>query len=178
MAQPRAGEAGSAGLRQHALDVALVLRCGCAREGERGRPQVEVEQAVSQARLVVVVPLGLRGGDDFDLPRVQAEAFVDRANLRFGRLRVGQETRLAQLSMIAGAMVESLMSASDCVAKITDTFSCAASSTIAGCVPRRMVHQGKARLHRGSAAWAHRRNAHRSGRTDSAALLARPRGCA
>jgi hypothetical protein len=30
--------------------------------------------------------------------------------------------RLAQLSMIAGAMLESLMSASDCVAKITDTF--------------------------------------------------------
>src|SRR3546814_14711863 len=35
--------------------------------------------------------LGLRGGDDFDLPPVEAEALVDRANLRLGRLRVRQE---------------------------------------------------------------------------------------
>src|SRR3546814_3175468 len=33
----------------------------------------------------------LRGGDDFDLPPVEAEALVDRANLRLGRLRVGEE---------------------------------------------------------------------------------------
>ncbi len=91
MAQPRAGEAGCAGLRQHAVYVALVLRCGCACEGERGRPQVEVEQAIAKARLVVVVLLGLRGGDDLDLPAVEAEALIDRANLRLGRLRVGQE---------------------------------------------------------------------------------------
>jgi len=88
MAQPRAGEAGSAGLRQHAVDVALVLWCRCARKSERGRPQVEVEQAIAQARLVVVIALGLRGGDDFDLPAVEAEALVDRANLRLGGLRI------------------------------------------------------------------------------------------
>ncbi len=41
--------------------------------------------------MVVVVALGLRGGDDFDLPTVEAKALVDRANLRLGRLRVGQE---------------------------------------------------------------------------------------
>ncbi len=91
MAQPRGGEAGSAGLRQHAVDVALVLRCGCAGKGERSRPQVEVEQAVSQARLVVVVLLGLRGGDDLDLPAVEAEALVDRANLWLGGLRVREK---------------------------------------------------------------------------------------
>lgn len=91
MAQPRTGKAGSAGLRQHAVDVALVLRCGCAREGERGRPRVEVEQAIAEARLVVVVALGLRGGDDLDLPAVEAKALVDHANLRLGRLRVRQE---------------------------------------------------------------------------------------
>lgn len=89
MAQPRTGEAGSAGLRQHAIHVALVLRCRCTREGERGWPQVEVEQAIAEARLVVVVALGLGGGDDLDLPAVEAEALVDRADLRFGRLRVG-----------------------------------------------------------------------------------------
>ena len=58
MAQPRAGEAGSAGLRQHAVNIALVLRGGCARECERDRPQVEVEQAIAEARLVVVIALG------------------------------------------------------------------------------------------------------------------------
>ena len=86
---------------------------------QRRRPQVEVEQAVSETGLVVVVALGLRGGDDFDLPPVEAEALVDRANLRLGRLRVRQKIRLAQLSMIAGAMLESLMSARLCVAKMT-----------------------------------------------------------
>src|SRR3546814_4762700 len=91
MAQPGAREAGCAGVQQQAVYVALVLRRGRAREGQRRRPQVEVEQAVAETGLVVVVALGLRGGDDFDLPPVEAEALVDRANLRLGRLRVRQE---------------------------------------------------------------------------------------
>ncbi len=91
MAQPGAREAGHAGVQQHAVYVALVLRRGSARKRQSRRPQVEVEQAVAEAGLVVVVALGLRGGDDFDLPPVEAEALVDRANLRLGRLRVGQE---------------------------------------------------------------------------------------
>src|SRR5690606_2420203 len=40
MAQPRTGKAGCAGLCQQAVDVALVLRSGCAGERKRGRPQV------------------------------------------------------------------------------------------------------------------------------------------
>ena len=91
MAQPGAREAGHAGIQQHTVYVALVLRRGRAREGQRRRPQVEVEQAVAETGLVVVVALGLRGGDDFDLARVQPEAFVDSPDLRLGRLRVGQE---------------------------------------------------------------------------------------
>jgi len=95
MAQPGAREAGHAGVRQHAaknfVDVALVLRRGSAREGQRRGAQVEIEQAVAETGLVVVVALGLRGGDDLDLTAVQPEAFVDRANLRFGRLWVRQE---------------------------------------------------------------------------------------
>lgn len=91
MAQPCAREAGRAGVQQHAIHVALVLRRGSAREGQRRQSQVEVEQAVAEAGLVVVVALGLRGGDDLDLPPVEAEALVDRANLRLGRLRVRQE---------------------------------------------------------------------------------------
>src|SRR3546814_5636288 len=61
MAQPGAREAGYAGIQQHAIHVALVLRCGSAGEGQRRRPQVEVEQAISETGLVVVVALGLRG---------------------------------------------------------------------------------------------------------------------
>src|SRR3546814_16424228 len=102
MAQPGAREAGYAGIQQHAIHVALVLRCGSAGEGQRRRPQVEVEQAVSETGLVVVVELGLRGGDDFDLPPVEAEALVDRANLRLGRLRVGEENA-ARAALAAGS---------------------------------------------------------------------------
>src|SRR5690606_24126093 len=91
MVQPGTREAGYASIQQDAVDVALVLQAGSARKGERGRPQVEVEQAIAQARLVVIVALRLGGRDNLDLPAVQAEAFIDRANLRFGRLRVGQE---------------------------------------------------------------------------------------
>ena len=58
MAQPGTREAGRAGVQQHAVYVALVLRRGSAREGQRRRPQVEVEQAVAEAGLVVVVALG------------------------------------------------------------------------------------------------------------------------
>ena len=50
--------------------------------------QVEVEQAIAEARLVVVIALGLCGRHDLNLAAVQAEAFVDRANLRLGGLRV------------------------------------------------------------------------------------------
>ncbi|MNT68683.1 hypothetical protein D3C72_2069360 [compost metagenome] len=43
VAQPSAGEARRPGITQHTVDVALVLRRGRASEGERNRPQVEVE---------------------------------------------------------------------------------------------------------------------------------------
>src|SRR3546814_1675875 len=95
MAQPGAREAGYAGIQQHAIHVALVLRRGRAREGQRRRPQVEVEQAVAETGLVVVVALGPRGGDDFDLPPVEAEALVDRANLR----QIGRDTSELQSLM-------------------------------------------------------------------------------
>src|SRR3546814_18648065 len=93
MAQPGAGKTEDAGIQQDAVDVALVLRGGRPRKGERGRPQVKVEQAIAQARLVVVVALRLSGRDNLDLSAVQAAALVDRANLRFGRLRVRSEGR-------------------------------------------------------------------------------------
>ena len=86
MAQPRAGEAGSAGLRQHAVNIALVLRVD-APANASDRPQVEVEQAIAEARLVVVIALGCAVAT-ISIWRLFAEAFVDRANLRLGGLRV------------------------------------------------------------------------------------------
>src|SRR5256885_15411897 len=93
VAQPRGCEGRGIGMRsgKHRVDVALVLRRGSTREGQRRGAQVEVKQAIAETRLVVVVALGLRGGDNLDLAAVEAEAFVDRANLRLGRLRVRQE---------------------------------------------------------------------------------------
>ena len=121
MAQPGTGKAVC--LRPAACDP---CRVGLVGWMPRRRPawlaRVEVEQAIAQTRLVVVVPLGLRGRHDLDLARVQPKAFVDRANLRLGGLRIRRKIRLAQLSITAGAMLESLMSASDCVANMTLTF--------------------------------------------------------
>lgn len=67
MTQPGTGKARCACVQQHAIHVALVLWSGSPGKGERGRPQVEVEQAISQPRLVVVVTLGLRRRHDLDL---------------------------------------------------------------------------------------------------------------
>jgi len=71
MAQPGARETGRAGIQRHAAKNLSMARWSCGVEAPAKparRPQVEVEQAVAEAGLVVVVALGLRGGDDFDLP--------------------------------------------------------------------------------------------------------------
>src|SRR5690554_2251739 len=91
MAQPSVRKAGDAGAQQDAVDVALILRGGGGRKSQRGRPEVKIEQTVAQTRLVVVIALGLSSCHNLDLSAVQAEAFIDCANLRLGRLRVGQE---------------------------------------------------------------------------------------
>ena len=91
MAQPGGCEAGRRSRCLHRIDVALVLRRRGAGEGQCDRPQVEIEQAIAQPRLVVVIALRLRSSDDLDLAGVEPEAFVDRADLRLSGLRVGQE---------------------------------------------------------------------------------------
>jgi hypothetical protein len=70
MAQPGACEARCSRIAQHAVDGALVLRRRSARKGQRDRPEVQIEQAIAQTRLVVVVALGLGSGDDLDLPGI------------------------------------------------------------------------------------------------------------
>ena len=92
------------------------------RRRARLRTEAELEQPVAAARLAVVVALGRRAGEDLDLAVVEAEAAVDRGDLRLDRALVGQEERVGQLSMMAGAMALPSMSASDWVAKTTEAF--------------------------------------------------------
>ncbi len=109
------------GCGEHRVHVALVLRRGSAREGQRRRPQVKVEQAVAEAGLVVVVAFGLRwrrsrsGANSVRNP-------VDRANLRLGRLWVRQEDAAGAALDDCWRDARILMSARLCVAKMTLTF--------------------------------------------------------
>ena len=91
MAQPGRSEARHTGCGDHRIHGPLVLGRGRTGEGQRHRPQTQVEDPVAQQGLVVVVALGLRGGDDPDLPAVQAEALLDGADLRLHSLRIRQE---------------------------------------------------------------------------------------
>jgi hypothetical protein len=47
VSQPDRGEIGGTGRVQNAVDLALLGRAGRGGEGQRYRPQVEVEQAVA-----------------------------------------------------------------------------------------------------------------------------------
>jgi hypothetical protein len=91
MAQPGRREAGNAGRSDRRVHGALILGRRSAREGQRHRPQAQVEDPVAKPGLVVVVAFGLRGGDNLDLPAVETEALVDAPDLWLGSLRVGQE---------------------------------------------------------------------------------------
>ena len=64
-------------------------RGGAERERHFAEPQLE--QPVSAPRLAIVVALGRRPGEDLDLAVVEAEAPVDRGDLRLDRPLVGQE---------------------------------------------------------------------------------------
>src|SRR3546814_20019888 len=55
---------------------------------------LQLEQPVAAAGLQVVVALGLRRGDQLDLPRVEAEALIGLPALRLEGAVVGQEDAL------------------------------------------------------------------------------------
>ena len=78
-------------LGEHLLDQRLVGLRGGSGKGERDLAKTELEQAVAAARLAVIVALRGGAGEDFDLPIVQAEAAVDRGDLRLDRALVRQE---------------------------------------------------------------------------------------
>src|SRR3546814_5998657 len=60
-------------------------------EGKRDRAEAEIEQPVAECRLAVVIALGRRRGDDFDLAIVEPEALVDAGDLWLERALVGEE---------------------------------------------------------------------------------------
>src|SRR4249920_1705338 len=78
-------------LGEHLLNQGLVRLRRSSGKGERYLSKTEIEQAVAAARLAVVVTLRGGAGEDFDLPIVQAEAAIDRRNLRFDRALIRQE---------------------------------------------------------------------------------------
>ena len=78
-------------------------------EGERDLAEAELEQAVAAARLAVIVALGRGAGEDLDLAVVEAEAPIDRRDLRLDRALVRQQDAgSGQLSMIAGAIARAV----------------------------------------------------------------------
>ena len=73
------------------VDQALVVGRPCRRQGERNRPESELELPVAARRLRVVIALRCGTGDDLDLALVEAEALVDGGGLRLDGAIVGQE---------------------------------------------------------------------------------------
>ena len=90
-AQPGGGEAVAAVGGEDLGDGGLVGLRGGGGEGERDLGEAELEQAVAAARLAVIVALRRRAAEDLDLPVVQAEAAIDRGDLRLERPLIRQE---------------------------------------------------------------------------------------
>jgi hypothetical protein len=76
-------EALVAKLSHHALDVRVIGFGRGGAEGQRDRTEPEFEQPIAAAGLAVVIALGCRARDDFDLAVVQSEPPVDSGDLRF-----------------------------------------------------------------------------------------------
>ena len=91
MAQPRGGERDLALLCDEVGDGGLVGLGRRRAEGERYIREPEFEEPVAPAGLAIVIPLRDRLRQDVDLPGVQAEAVVDRGDLRLQRALVRQE---------------------------------------------------------------------------------------
>src|SRR5436305_1194628 len=91
MTQPGDCKCAGTMVLQHRLDGTLVLLRTTGGKRQRNRTQIKLEQPIAQSRLVVVVTLRLRLGDDGDLSLVETKPLIDRAQLRLGGLRIGQK---------------------------------------------------------------------------------------
>ena len=76
---------------EHALDRGLVGLGGRGAEGERDLAKTQLEQPVAAARLAIIVALRRGARENLDLPVVEAEAAIDRGDLRLDRALVRQE---------------------------------------------------------------------------------------
>ena len=88
VAQPGGGEAVSAVLCEHGRNRGLIGLGRGGGEGERNLAQTQLEQAIAPARLAVVVAFRRCAGEDLDLAIVEAEAAIDRRDLRLDRALV------------------------------------------------------------------------------------------
>ena len=91
MAQPLGGEALAAVGLDQLGDAELVGLGRSGGEGQRDLAQPQLEQPVPAPRLAVIVALGRRPAQDFDLAGVEAEPLVDGGDLRLGPALVRQE---------------------------------------------------------------------------------------
>ena len=79
-------------------DCGLIGLRGSGGEGERDLGEAELEQAVAAPGLAVIVTLRDAAAQDLDLAVVEAEAAIDRGDLRFeGALIRQEEPRRATL---------------------------------------------------------------------------------
>jgi hypothetical protein len=72
-------------------DAALIGLGRGGGEGQRDLAKPQLEQAVAAPRLAVIVALGRRPAEDFDLAGVEPEPLVDGRDLRLDRALVRQE---------------------------------------------------------------------------------------
>ena len=94
-AKPGGGESVAAMLGEHLLDGGLVGLGGSGGEGKRDLAQTELEQAIAAPGLAVVVALRRGPGEDLDLAVVEAEAAIDRRDLRLDRALVRAGTAVS-----------------------------------------------------------------------------------
>ena len=90
--QPGARESLAAVLGENPLDARPDRSWRRRRKGRAPtRTEAQFEQAIAAPRLAVIVALGRRPRDDLDLAVVEAEAAIDRGDLRLDRALVRQE---------------------------------------------------------------------------------------
>ena len=89
--EPGAGKALAAIFGDESGNRFLIGLRGRGAERERKGTEAKFEQAIAAPRLAVIVALWRRPRDDLDLPVVEAEAAIDRDDLRLDRAFIGQK---------------------------------------------------------------------------------------
>jgi hypothetical protein len=78
-------------LGEQSVDQLLAFRIGCAAKCQGDRPQSQLEQPVAAGALQIILALGGRPRDQFDLADVETERLIGGPVLRFDGAVVGQE---------------------------------------------------------------------------------------